>query len=179
MDDATAIRNCQAGDSDAFRHLVERYERQAVAHAVAILGCRDDADDAVQEAFVDAFRSLKTFDSSRPFYPWFYVLLRNRCYKAGAKRRETKNIEEMEILAPATDERNVEALGLERALLGLKAADREMITLKYLDGLSYDELALRFEIPKGTVMSRLFHARKKLLRLLGESAGRRVENASQ
>ena len=178
MDDATAIRNCQAGDSDVFRHLVERYERQAVAHAVAILGCRDDAEDAVQDAFVDAFRSLRTFDSSRPFYPWFYVLLRNRCYKAGTKRRETENIEETEILVPTSDERNVEALALERALLALKAEDREMITLKYIDGLSYDELALRFEIPKGTVMSRLFHARKKLMRLIGDS-GRRVGDASR
>ena len=176
MDDATAIRNCQAGDTDAFRYLVERYQKQAVAHAVAILGCCDDAQDAVQDAFVDAFRSLKRFDSSRPFYPWLYVLLRNRCYKMATKRRETEKIDETEILVSSGDEQNVEAIALETALLGLDTKDREMITLKYLDGLSYDELAAQFDIPKGTVMSRLFYARKKLSRLIGNSPGKKLRN---
>lgn len=171
MDDAISIRNCQAGDTDAFRHLVERYERQAVSHAVAILGCREDASDAVQDAFVDAFRAMKKFDSTRPFYPWFYVLLRNRCYKATAKRRETESIDETEILAPGGEVQNVETLAIEAALLGLEPEDRELVTLKYLDGLSYDELAARFEIPKGTVMSRLFYARKKLMKLIGGPDG--------
>jgi len=172
MDDANAIRICQAGDSDAFRHLVERYERQAVSHAVAILGCRDDACDAVQDAFVDAFRSLKRFDSTRPFYSWFYVLLRNRCYKTAAKRRETDNLDETEILVSVSPEQSVEALALEAALLELQSEDRELITLKYLDGFSYDELAAQFNVPKGTVMSRLFYARKKLMRLIGDSKER-------
>jgi RNA polymerase sigma-70 factor (ECF subfamily) len=169
MDDATAIRSSQAGDTDAFRHLVERYERQAVSHAVAILGSRDDACDAVQDAFIDAFRSLKKFDSTRPFYSWFYVLLRNRCYKTAAKRRETYSFDEREILTSVSPEQNVEALALEGALRELPPEDRELILLKYLDGLSYDELAARFDVPKGTVMSRLFYARKKLMSLLGDS----------
>jgi RNA polymerase sigma-70 factor, ECF subfamily len=165
MDDATAIRSCQGGDTNAFRHLVERYERQAVSHAVAILGSRDDACDAVQDAFVDAFRSLKKFDTARPFYPWFYVLMRNRCYKTAAKRRETNNIDETEILTSVSSEQNLEALALEAALLELAPEDRELVMLKYLDGLSYDELAAQFNVPKGTVMSRLFYARKRLMTL--------------
>ncbi|HKO96469.1 MAG TPA: RNA polymerase sigma factor [Pyrinomonadaceae bacterium] len=166
MDDAHAIEKCQNGETDAFRYLVERYQKQAVGHAIAILGVREDALDAVQDAFIDAFRSLRSFDRARNFYPWFYVLLRNRCYKSTARRRTTESIEMVEILAPQAQVASEELFGLQRALLSLTQEDREIVTLKYLDGLSYEELAHSLKIPKGTVMSRLFYARKKLQTLL-------------
>jgi RNA polymerase sigma factor (sigma-70 family) len=99
MDDETAIEKYLNGEREEFRYLVESYQRQAIGHAAAILGNFADAPDAVQEAFIDAFRALKNFDRTRRFYPWFYVLLRNRCYKMSAKKHLTENIEELEILA--------------------------------------------------------------------------------
>ena len=166
MDDATAIEKVQRGEREAFRFLVERYQNQAVAHAVAILGNREDARDAAQEAFIDAFRSLARFDKTRRFYSWFYVLLRNRCYKLAAKRRETETLEEFEIIAPQTGISREDQIALDEALRALPAEDREIITLKYLDGLSYDEIAAHLQIPRGTVMSRLFYARRDLARKL-------------
>ena len=163
MDDAAAIEKCKRGEREAFRHLVERYQKRAVGHAAAILGSVEDARDGVQEAFIDAFRALKSFDESRPFYPWFYVLLRNRCYKMASRRRETEDIEEQHsIFAAEAGVPVEERLALERAVLSLGREHREIITLKYLDGFSYDELARLLQIPKGTVMSRLFHARREL-----------------
>jgi RNA polymerase sigma-70 factor (ECF subfamily) len=163
MDDATAIRMCRGGDRDAFRHIVERYQRQAVAHAAAIVGNRDDAMDAAQEAFIDAFKAINRFDEELRFYPWFYVLLRNRCYKliAGRKRHEADSLEETLIIAPQSGAAE-EAISLEMALMELEAEDRELIALKHLDGLSCEELSRRLQIPEGTVMSRLYHARKRL-----------------
>jgi len=161
-DDEIAIKKCRNGEREAFRHLVEKYQRQAVSHATAILGSREDALDAAQEAFIDAFKALKQFDSSRPFYPWFYVLLRNRCFKLAARKRETESIDETVIVAPNSTAQSERILALENALRSLDMEDREIVTLKYFDGLSYNELAARLQIPKGTVMSRLFHARKKL-----------------
>jgi len=164
MDDEAAIKKCWAGDNDAFRYVVERYQAEAVGHAIAILGNREDALDAVQEAFIDAFQALHRVDLTRRFYPWFYVILRNRCYKLAAKlkKHEVSNWDETEILAPAASLQPEDTLLLERAMLNLPAQDRELITLRHLDGLSYDELAERMEIPQGTVMSRLYYARKKL-----------------
>lgn len=162
MDDSKAIEKCLNGDSDAFRYFVESYQAQAVGHAVAILGNRDDALDAVQEAFIDAFQALGRFDTTRRFYPWFYVLVRNRCYKIAARKKETDDIEETEILEPQTGLSREEKIALERALLAVSREDRELIMLKYLDGLSYDEIAEHLEIPRGTVMSRLYYARKQL-----------------
>lgn len=167
MNDAAAIKKCQDGDGQAFRHLVERYQRQAVGHASMILRNYDDALDAAQEAFIDAYRGLGSFNPERPFYPWFYVLLRNRCYKLIGRRPKTENIDEIAVLAAPEGVAPEERLALERALLSLPGDQREIVTLKYFDGLSYDELATRLEIPKGTVMSRLFHARKNLQKELG------------
>jgi RNA polymerase sigma-70 factor (ECF subfamily) len=162
MDDAEAIKRCQQGEREAFRHLVERYQRRAVAHGVAIIIDRGEAEDAVQEAFLDAFQAIRRFDTSRTFYQWFYVLLRNRCYKLAAKRRATENIEDVQLLASRPGTADDTRLALEKALHSLTPEEREIVSLKYFSGLSYDELAMHLQIPRGTVMSRLFYARQRL-----------------
>ncbi len=162
MDDSAAIEKCLKGEKDAFRYVVKRYQAQAVGHSTAILGNRQDALDAAQEAFIDAFQALKNFDREQRFYPWFYVLLRHRCYKMIAKKHAAENIEETEIIAPQNGLSNEDRMTLEKGLLSLSKEDREIITLKYLDGFSYDEIAGYLEIPRGTVMSRLFYARRQL-----------------
>jgi RNA polymerase sigma-70 factor, ECF subfamily len=164
MDDKAAIERCKSGDTDAFRHVVEHYQSEAIGHAKAILGNQEDAKDAVQEAFIDAFQALDRFDLERRFYPWFYIILRNRCYKLAhmRKQHEGSSSGEMEILAPSANVKPEESMLLDQCLLELPAQDRELITLRHLDGLSYQELAERLEVPQGTIMSRLYHARKKL-----------------
>ncbi|HEV8483849.1 MAG TPA: sigma-70 family RNA polymerase sigma factor [Blastocatellia bacterium] len=164
MDDQAAIERCRAGDKEAFRHVVEHYQAEAIGHAIAILGNREDAMDAVQEAFIDTFQALDRIDLTRRFYPWFYVVLRNRCYKLAAvrKKREMSRSYDLEIVAPTPGIRPEDAIVLEQAMLELPMQDRELITLRHLDGLSYEELAERLEVPQGTVMSRLYYARKRL-----------------
>lgn len=164
MDDLEALKNCIDGDKESFRYLVERYQNQALGHATAVLGNREDAIDAVQEAFIDAYQAINRFDLTRRFYPWLYVLLRNRCFKmlASTGNRITERVEETEILALQPEVSKEETISLEAALLALSPEDRELVTLKYLDGFSYQELAELLQIPRGTVMSRLFYARKQL-----------------
>jgi RNA polymerase sigma-70 factor, ECF subfamily len=166
MDDKLAIQKCLSGDWESFRHLVEKYQGRAVGHALAIVGNLEDAMDAVQEAFLDAFRAIGRFDQGRQFYPWLYAILRNRCFKLLACRKgiEVSSLEEIqtEILAPTSSLSPEELLALERALLALSPEDRELITLKHLDGLSYRELAERLGIAEGTVMSRPYYARQRL-----------------
>jgi RNA polymerase sigma-70 factor (ECF subfamily) len=170
MEDKAAIKKVLSGDKEAFRFLVRRYQNQALGHAAAIMGSRSEAQDAVQEAFVDAFNSLARFDPERNFYPWLYVLVRNRCYKLLARRRQADDIDEIDIVAPRSGVSPEDHLALERALKGLKSEDREIIALKYIDGHSYREIAEYLEIPVGTVMSRLFYARRDLqAAILGRS----------
>jgi RNA polymerase sigma-70 factor (ECF subfamily) len=162
MNDAEAIKRCQQGEPEAFRHLVASYQKRAIAHAVTILIDREDAEDAVQEAFIDAFRAIDKFDTTRTFYQWFYVLLRNRCYKMTAKRRQTENLDDIQLLAAESGPVDDTRFALEKALSSLTREEREIVALKYFSGLSYDELATHLQIPRGTVMSRLFYARKRL-----------------
>ena len=168
MHDAEAIRRCREGEVDAFQHLVHRYQRRALAHARALTGNDADAADAAQNAFLDAFRHLRRFDESREFYPWFYVLLRNRCFKQRARREDGDGGQEpVEPAAPAVQSPE-DVYDLRTALDRLPVADRELIVLKHQDGWTYDELAERLDVPRGTVMSRLFHARQRLKALLAQ-----------
>jgi RNA polymerase sigma-70 factor (ECF subfamily) len=171
MDDADAVRRCRSGDGDAFRHLVERYQRRALAHARVLTGNDGDAADAAQEAFLDAFRYLGTFDASRGFYPWFYALLRNRCFKQRARDKGRFAADPPPDAAAPADRAREELHDLQRALDRLDPDDRELIVLKHLDGWTYDELAQRLAIPRGTVMSRLFHARQRLQALVSGGTG--------
>jgi RNA polymerase sigma-70 factor (ECF subfamily) len=175
MDDAEAIKSCQQGEREAFRHLVERYQKRAVAQAMAILLNRDDAEDAVQEAFIDAFKAIATFDTSRTFYQWFYVLLRNRCYKLTAKRRPAESLDEALLVTAQRGMTDETRIALENALHSLTLEEREIVSLKYFSGLSYDELATHLQIPRGTVMSRLFYARRKLQGELAKTLVRESE----
>ena len=169
-DDRAAIRRVKQGDREAFRVLVERYEREALAHARAILASREDALEAVQEAFFDAYRSIGRFDEERAFYPWLYVILRNRCFarlKSTQKESATSQLPHGrgELIADTSGDA-ARAVELEDALLALSSGDREILLLKHLDGLTYLELAERLGVPAGTVMSRLYHARRRLAEVL-------------
>jgi RNA polymerase sigma-70 factor (ECF subfamily) len=168
IDDSEAIRQCASGCASAFQILVERYQREAFSHALALLGAREDAADAVQEAFLDAFVALPSFDSTRPFYPWLYVVLRNRCFQSLRIRKRRPNAHDgravrLELIASPSSDAFAD---LEEALWSVSLEDREILTLRHFDGLSYAELAERLSIPPGTVMSRLYHARTRLRRLL-------------
>lgn len=161
MEDRDAIRSCLNGDRDAFRELVQRYQRKAIAHAFVLCGEFEAAKDCVQEAFLDAFRVLDRFDSDRAFYPWFYVLVRNRCLKQASRRGATV-APEMIDLKESPDGKGTTDPEVQEALLLLDAGEREILTLKYVDGLRYRELAELLGLPMGTVMSRLFNARRAL-----------------
>jgi RNA polymerase sigma-70 factor (ECF subfamily) len=165
MDESDLIRECQAGRTAAFGTLVERYQREAIGHALAIVRCREDALDAVQESFLAAFKAIGRFAPGRPFYPWFYAILRHQCYDIVSRRRQAQpeRLGRQAILAlPADPSAAGQTELLERALAKLAPEDRELITLKHLDGLRYEDLAERLGIPAGTVMSRLYHARLRL-----------------
>ena len=117
-----------------------------MGHALAILGHRQDAEDALQEAFLATYRALGSFDDNRRFYP---------------------ALETVEILASTGGGTVEDRLALEEALGCLSPQSREILMLRHLDGLSYEELAARLELPAGTVMSRLFYSRKELREQLG------------
>jgi RNA polymerase sigma-70 factor (ECF subfamily) len=164
------ILRCQHGDRTAFEPIVTHYMRRAAAFAFGWTGNREDALDLSQEAFARAFRAIDRFDAARPFYPWFQRILKNLCinYLGRASRAREVPFDDAAPVAartPSPAER-AERAELRRTvwegIRRLSAQDREVLILREFQGLTYAELAAVLEIPKGTVMSRLHHARRRL-----------------
>jgi RNA polymerase sigma-70 factor (ECF subfamily) len=168
MDERRAIELCIAHrDPIGFEFLVRKYQREAYMHAIALVGNRDDAAEACQESFASAFASLPRLSELTAFYPWFYRVLRNRCLNMLARRRTAaayaRGSDGDEPLTPSPEflfGKQQEQAQVWRTLRSLKVEFREILALKYLLGYDYAALAALLGIPRGTVMSRLYHARK-------------------
>lgn len=178
-DEGPIIERCKKGDREAFALIVKQYMRPAYYVALGYVGRPDDALDLSQDAFVNAFRHIKRFDSSKRFFPWFYSILKNLCmnHLNRVRRRKEQSIDEMEeegqpaipIEAVSPEESAVrkdleERIG--QALLRLRPKEREIIILQHFQDYSYQEIADLLGIPIGTVMSRLYGARASLRREL-------------
>jgi RNA polymerase sigma-70 factor (ECF subfamily) len=181
MTDRLLVVQAQSGDSRAFGELVTRYMRQAYFAAIGLVGNHDDALDLSQEAFARAFRARQTLDPERPFYPWLYQILRRLCFNflRNRKSRAAKLVAAGGWLADEADdraaaqspERATERAEVRRrvqeAIATLPAHEREVLIMREFEGLRYREIAGLLGIPIGTVMSRLYAARKALAAALG------------
>jgi len=176
--DAELVEAAKGGDKQAFTALVEKYSGHAYRLAYSILGNQHDAEDAVQEAFINLYRKISSFRGSSSFATWFYKIIRNLAYdkvrrKAAYRRAyEAYSGEGMVVNSPtrpdrATVQSELRAV-LEEALLKLSPEHREILVLRELEGLSYNEIASVLGIKLGTVMSRLHYARLKLKQILEE-----------
>lgn len=165
MDEKNAIKEVKDGKKEAYRFIVEKYTEKAFYYALAILGNEQDAFDASQEAFIKAYRNIKRFDSEKPFYPWFFKILKNTCFSyMKKKKREMAFFEYIEIRNRKKEDRML--LRLREAWEMLEDKSKEILWLKYFQGFSYKEIAEILSIPLGTVMSRLYYTRKKLEELM-------------
>jgi RNA polymerase sigma-70 factor (ECF subfamily) len=177
--DEALVERARAGEDAAFRRLVERYQRRAYQLALGIVKDHEEAMDVVQDAFLKAHRSLPGFKGDSAFFTWLYRITYNLSIDALRKggRAPRTEVDERTI----TDEESQhETFGqgsanpqkamlrgelgvrLEEALSQLGENHRAILLLREVEGLSYEELSETLNIPKGTVMSRLFHARQKM-----------------
>lgn len=178
--EARLIHRARQGDTEAFGALVTRYMRPAYFAALGLVGSREDALDLSQEAFARAFRARRLIDPARPFYPWYYTILRRLCFNWIRDRRaERTRLDEaapwLEALAEARAEdpaqvamRRESHRRIARAMSALTELEREALVLKEFEGLKYREIAERLDVPLGTVMSRLYAARQRLADALEE-----------
>ncbi len=187
-DDRKLVRAAQKGDQAAFRLLVERYQRRVYQLALGMTKDPDDAMDISQETFVRVHRYLPSFKGDSSFFTWTYRIAMNLCLdaqrrKGRAERVDVTQGDEAEIEA-AMDPPSAALSGpqraalnselrakIEDALASLSENHRSILLLRELEGLSYEELSKVLGIRKGTVMSRLFHARLKMQNRLREYLG--------
>jgi RNA polymerase sigma-70 factor (ECF subfamily) len=187
-EDRALIARAQAGDETAFRQLVERHQRRAFAIALNLVRDENDARELVQDAFLRVFKSLSSFQGGSSFFTWLYRIITNLSIdlirKPGRQtsdldeaRLETEDPKDLDLpflskydgADPADVVRRREiGARLQGALDSLPEYHRAVIVLREVEGLSYEEMAQAMGVSKGTIMSRLFHARQKLQRALAD-----------
>jgi RNA polymerase sigma-70 factor, ECF subfamily len=189
-DDLTLVARVRTGDQRAFKLLVERYQRKVYAVALGMLKDKEEARDVAQEAFVKVYRYLDHFKGDASFYTWLYRITVNICIDVMRRKgsaRGDEHVEFDEAVQMDTAEANIGSLGtrlgtnpqksalrreladrITAAIQQIPEAHREILLLREVEGMSYEDLSRILNIPKGTVMSRLFHARLKMQKILGE-----------
>jgi RNA polymerase sigma-70 factor (ECF subfamily) len=191
-DDLTLVSRAKAGDRDAFRALVVRYQRKVYAVALGIVRDRDLAWDVAQDTFVRVYSHLSSFKEESAFASWLFRIATHLSIDVVRKERTASKDDVDEVRESALEDGAEGILStplgndpqdnllrrelrdrISDALDGLPEKHRTILVLREVEGLSYEDLAERLAINKGTVMSRLFHARKKMQAALRRYAGRR------
>ena len=174
--DQTLIEQCLAGRREAFGQLVDRYQNRLFHSLMHLLGSTEDAQDAAQDAFVQAFEKLASFRGQSQFYSWLFRIAFNTAVSAKRKtrrmsvslegRRESSGAEPSDANPSnepsyALDVSDRQRL-VRQALAELSEDFRTALVLKEMDGMSYEEIADVIEVPLGTVRSRIHRARLEL-----------------
>lgn len=177
-EDIQCMCQLKRGKVTALSALVEKYKKQAYFLALGMVGNSDDAYDISQEAFLRVYSSARTFDETQRFFPWFYSIIANLCRNLLRKRQvsSARHVDTAEVDYLLVDRETPESAYLSqeekrrlyKALRKLSFSDSEIINLNHFRMMSYDEIARLLDIPRGTVMSRLYYARKRLAKLMEE-----------
>jgi RNA polymerase sigma-70 factor (ECF subfamily) len=184
-DDKQLVEGARRGDAAAFRQLVTRHQRRAYAVALGMVHDPDDAKDVCQEAFLKVHKNIATFEGDAQFFTWLYRIVVNLCIDHLRKKRghqvefdETQahdDPDEGGIAPHRTGFDPARALSdkeLRKQILAaldkLSPAHRTVLVMREVEGLSYQDMADTMKCSIGTIMSRLFHARKKMQQMLIE-----------
>lgn len=185
-EDIETVRQVLGGDRQAFQRLVEKYQQRAYTIAFQILKRREDAQDVVQESFVKAYLSLAQFKGNAAFYTWLYRIVFNMSIdlkrKLGRRNEPAVSLDEsqrdeiehkieagtgLRIEQPLESVvRREQAQTIQSVLDSISEEHRSVIVLREVEGMRYEQIAQILGISKGTVMSRLHYARKRLQGLL-------------
>lgn len=172
--DHELVDRARRGDQDGFRLIVEKYQRRMIGLVWGLVGDDGDAEDVAQEAFLRAFRSLRTFRGESSFRSWLFQIALNtaRTHRQTHQRRLEDAIggtTELDLTADPrrADDRLIARDGLRRAMATLPAELREAVVLRDVNGLDYREIAAVLAVPIGTVESRIFRGRARLRLALG------------
>jgi RNA polymerase sigma-70 factor (ECF subfamily) len=174
--EASLIDECLAGRTDAFGELVKPYQDRLYNTLYRVLGSREDAAEALQEALILAYRNLASFHRESSFFTWLYRVAVNSAMSLRRRRptREAAFDDDFRAVAEpavAVDpgrnlEREERRQLIEKALAGVPDLFRAALVMKEIDGLKYEEIAKVLDLPIGTVRSRLHRARQEMRRRL-------------
>jgi RNA polymerase sigma-70 factor (ECF subfamily) len=170
MEDVLLIEKCKKGDMQAYEKLVKKYMKKAYNVALYYTKNPTDAWDISQQGFVNAWKGIKRFNTNSPFFPWLYAIIKNEAlsrYKREKKenKKREKTLPLKTINSPEEYlEKKEKIQTLKEALSKLDEEKQEIIYLRHYADMSYKEISETLGLPEGTIMSRLYYARKSLLK---------------
>jgi RNA polymerase sigma-70 factor (ECF subfamily) len=181
MTDATLVRQVLHGDTAAFTTLVDRHAAACTRFATRMLGNREDAEDATQETFLRAYRSLARYEERQAFRTWLFQILINRCRTAAVRRQRRHRmflVDDRAIAAasvrPAGDASDLRG-ELERAIDGLDPDQREAFLLKHVEQLSYDEMSAATGVGVSALKMRVKRACDRMQWMLRQEEGEETD----
>jgi RNA polymerase sigma-70 factor (ECF subfamily) len=178
MTDAAVVRRVLAGDVEAFAVLVGRYYDRYARYAVHMVGNREDAEEALQDAFLRAYRSLERYEERERFGAWLFRILVNQCRTkaAGRRRRErafpdvdAAELDAAELAGDPTADQHDLRDRLERALAQLPPEQREAVVLRYGEDMTYEDMAAVTGAGVSALKMRVKRAFGRLRELLQEA----------
>jgi RNA polymerase sigma-70 factor (ECF subfamily) len=183
-DEKALVDRCRQGDDDSWRELVDRFGQKVYSVAYHFTLNREDAEELSQEIFLRTFENLHRYDGSFPLVAWLLSISRNLCIDRYRRRKREKSFrfvsdDAVLPLLKAEDDPSADALKRERtkllfwALAEIPEDLAEILVLRDLDGLAYEEIGKILDLPDGTVKSRLFRARAEVARRIRERHERR------
>jgi RNA polymerase sigma-70 factor, ECF subfamily len=167
VQDSEIIERVLAGDHAAYATLVERHQPQILRLLERLVGCRDTAQDLAQEAFIAAFRGLKSFQQKSSFSTWLHRIACNKATSAARRRRPVPLAPTADPVAESSDvsarlEQADRQQAVKQALAQLDQRYRAVVVLADMEDATYESIAGILDIPVGTVRSRLHRARMEL-----------------
>lgn len=159
--DLSLVKKALRGNPRAFGELVRQGQEALYRAAYSVTGNEDDALDAVQEGILKAYRSLKSLREPAHFQAWLTRIVRNAALDLVRARRPAADVDGLEIAAPEGLSQE-ERMDLWAAVERLPEGERELIQLRYFDGLTSREIARRLDLPEGTVSSRMSRAIRRM-----------------
>ena len=176
MDEDKIVQRARRGDAAAFEQLVTAYRDRVYRLALRLCGNEADADEAAQDAFLAAWRGLPNFRGESKFSTWLYQLVNHAAIDL--LRREKRQVaagDIDEVDAPDTApsphrlaERNEQRQAVREAVLALPEEQRQVVVLRFMEELSYEEIGAALHLPTGTVKSRLNRAKAALREILSQ-----------
>ncbi len=172
LSEKDSLRLVKRGNREAYGTIVKTYMRTAYFIALGFVHNHQDALDLSQEAFIRAFRNIRRFDLQKPFFPWFYQIMRNLCLDHLRRSHSRKEIPLEGIQDPSREEKDRDMKeALWKGIMELPFEQREVIILRYFRQFSYKEIAETVGKPLGTIMSSLYYAKKRLRENLASYLG--------
>ncbi len=171
--DDVLVRSCLAGDSSAFRHLIDRHQSRLYSFAYSLVENGEEARDVVQETFIAAYQALPRYVPQGTFHAWLHKIAMNQCLRRLRSRKKTVAWDDVDPLMTDPSPGPEESLFSEESRRAVRDAIRRLpddyrvvVALRYDTQLSYQEIAETLGVPVTTVETRLFRAKEKLRRLL-------------